>query len=66
MDKKIKLIAKYCNGILTIESLLSSWYIEFSGVTWKVFEYPEFGGNPQFVGVYPSFNIAYKKAISLT
>ena len=61
--------ATYENGILTLQRnkyIEDGWYIENFNGNWKLFEIPQYGGEVQFVGKYPSFEAAYKQAIELT
>lgn len=68
MSDLIYLKAVYKNGILTLQRdkyIEDGWYIENFGNTWKVFEIPQYGGEPQYIGHYPSFTAAYKATESL-
>ena len=64
----VELRATYSEGILRLQPhkyIEDGWYIEYSGAGWNLFEIPIYGGEPQHIGHYPSFNAAYNKAIKL-
>ncbi len=65
----IKLHASYCDGVLRIQKapyIEDGWYIENFADGWTLFEIPLYGGQPQEIGKYPSFEAAYKNALLLT
>lgn len=62
MSDNLLLKASYENGILTISGRKNTWYIEYFANSWQLFKTPDQNMQPPFIGKFPSFQAAYKKA----
>lgn len=64
-----KLSAFYEDGKLTLQKkdyIEDGWYIEQNGNYWKLFEIPQYGGQPEEIGNYGSLGTALERADELT